>query len=45
MRAKRYLTLGPENEPLWVRLYVHQIDETWAAMIVRMMKPRLSRVL
>jgi len=28
------LTLGPNHEPLWVRLYVHQIGEKWAAMLV-----------
>jgi hypothetical protein len=34
MRSHRLLTLGPANEPLWVRLYVHQIEETWVAMLV-----------
>ncbi len=34
MTAHRLLSLGPENEPIWVRLYVRQIGETWAAMIV-----------
>jgi hypothetical protein len=34
MNPRRLLTLGLDNEPLWVRLYVHQIGETWAAMIV-----------
>ena len=34
MRNHRLLTLGPNNEPLWVRLYVHPIGDTWAAMIV-----------
>jgi hypothetical protein len=28
------LTLGPDNEPLWVRLYVHTYGNHWAAMIV-----------
>ncbi len=32
MRAKRYFTLGPYHEPLWVRLYVHEIDGVWAAL-------------
>lgn len=30
----RLLTLSPDNEPLWVRLYVHRIDDVWAAMLV-----------
>ena len=31
---RRLLTLGPDNEPLWVRLYIHPVDNVWAAMIV-----------
>jgi len=34
MLSRRLLTLTPDNEPLWVRLYVQQIEERWAAMIV-----------
>jgi hypothetical protein len=34
MQSRRILTLGPDNEPLWVRLHVHQIEDLWAAMIV-----------
>jgi hypothetical protein len=34
MVGRRLLTLGPDNKPLWVRLYVHQIGQTWAAMIL-----------
>jgi hypothetical protein len=34
MRFRWLLTHGPDNEPMWVRLYVHQIGEAWAAMIV-----------
>jgi hypothetical protein len=34
LTSTRLLTLGPANAPLWVRLYVHQIGDTWAAMIV-----------
>ncbi len=30
---RRLLTLGRDNEPLWVRLYVHPIGDTGAAMI------------
>jgi hypothetical protein len=34
MRSRRLLTLGPDNEPLWVRLYVQPYGDRWAAMIV-----------
>ncbi len=34
MTARRFLTLGPENDPLWGRCSVHQIGEQWAAMLV-----------
>ena len=34
MTSRRLLTLSPDNVPLWVRLYVHQVGEKWAAMIV-----------
>ena len=30
----RLLTLGPSDEPLWVRLYVQPVGDHWAAMIV-----------
>ena len=30
----RLLTLGPDNEPFVVRLYVHPYETHWAAMIV-----------
>ena len=30
----RLLTLGPSDEPLWVRLYIQSLGEEWAAMIV-----------
>ncbi len=33
-KQSRILTLGPDNEPLWVRLYVHKIGDLWAAMLV-----------
>ncbi len=33
MRPRRILTFDPDNEPFWVRLYVQEIDEVWAAMI------------
>jgi len=31
---RRLPTVGPDNEPLWVRLYVHPLGDHWAAMIV-----------
>ncbi len=34
MIMRRLLTLSPDNEPLWVRLYVHKIEDGWAAMLV-----------
>jgi len=32
--ARRLLTVSPDHEPLWVRLFVHHSGEKWAAMIV-----------
>jgi len=34
MTSRLLLTLSPDNEPLWVQLYVHQIGDRWAAMLV-----------
>jgi hypothetical protein len=34
MHDRRILTQGPENGPLWVRLYVRQVGAMRAAMIV-----------
>ncbi len=34
MRSTRLLTLGSDNEPMWVRLYMEQIGDRWAAMLV-----------
>ncbi len=34
MTSHRLLTLSPDHEPLWVRLYLHQIGEKWAAMLL-----------
>jgi hypothetical protein len=34
MQPRRFLTLGPDNEPMQIRLYVQPIGERWAAMIV-----------
>jgi hypothetical protein len=34
MTGRRILALGPDNEPMWVRLYVHPVGDHWAAMIV-----------
>jgi hypothetical protein len=30
----RLLTLGPDNEPLWVRLYVYPVGDQWHSVIV-----------
>ena len=35
MRVHRLLTLGPSEEALWVKVYVHPIGERWVAMILR----------
>jgi hypothetical protein len=34
MPSRRILTLSPDSEQLWVRLYVREIEGLWAAMIV-----------
>jgi hypothetical protein len=34
MHSSRRLTFGPSNEPLWAKLYIRQIGEKWAGMIV-----------
>ena len=34
MRSRRLLTLDPGNEPLCARLYVHEVGEAWAVMLV-----------
>ncbi len=34
MNATRLFTLSPDNKPLQMRVYVRQIDDSWAAMIV-----------
>ena len=31
---RRLLTVSPDNEPLWVRLYVEPYADRWAAMLV-----------
>ena len=33
-RARRLLTVSPDHEPLWVRLYVHPIGDKRAAMLL-----------
>ncbi len=35
MTGRRLLTLGPDNEPRWVRVYLQAIEGRWAAMSVR----------
>ena len=37
---RRLLTLGPDNDLLWVRLYVHPYADHWTAMIVGEDVPR-----
>jgi hypothetical protein len=32
--SHRLLTVSPDNEPLWVRLYVQPYADQWAAMLV-----------
>ncbi len=34
MSSRRILTLGPNDEPIWVWLYIQQIDDRRAAMLV-----------
>jgi hypothetical protein len=34
MHSYRLLTIGPGNEPLWVRLYIQPVGEQWAAMLL-----------
>jgi hypothetical protein len=34
MSSHRLLTLGPDHEPRWVRLYEQPIGERWVAMLV-----------
>jgi hypothetical protein len=34
MRSHRLLTLGPDNEPLWVQIYVLPVGEQWRSVIV-----------
>jgi len=31
---RRFLTLGPDNDPRWVRLDVYPVGDQWAAVIV-----------
>ena len=37
---RRLLTLAPDDEPLWVRLYVQPYETHWTAMIVGEDVPR-----
>jgi hypothetical protein len=34
MQMRRIFTIGPDDAPLWVRLYVQPIGDQWSAMIV-----------
>ncbi len=33
-RARYFLTVGPDNESLWVRLYLQPVGEQWVALLV-----------
>lgn len=39
----RLLTLGPDNEPLWVRRSVHLVGEKWGPPTQRTEEPRRWR--
>jgi hypothetical protein len=32
-KRNRLLALGPDNGPLWLRLYVQPVGDQWAAML------------
>ncbi len=34
MLSHRLLTVSPDHEPLWVRIYIQQVGDRWAAMIL-----------
>ena len=34
MTSHRLLTLSPDHDPLWVRLYVRPIGDRWATMLL-----------
>ncbi len=34
MRSRRLHSPGPDDDPIWVRLYIQQIRDRWAAMLV-----------
>ncbi len=34
MPSRRLLTLGPDDDPIWVWLYVQRVEDRWAAMLV-----------
>ena len=38
-RSLRLLTLGPSDEPQWVRLVVHPIGDIWTAMLMGAQEP------
>lgn len=31
--SRRLFTVGPDDEPLWMRLYIRQFEERWIAML------------
>ncbi len=34
MPSRRLLTLGPDDEPIWVHLHIQQIEDRWAVTLV-----------
>lgn len=34
MHSRRIPTLGPDNEPMWVQLYVYPVGDQWHSVIV-----------
>jgi hypothetical protein len=38
-RSLRLLTLGPSDEPQWVRVVIQPIEDVWTAMLVGAQEP------
>ncbi len=34
MSVRRFLTISPDNEPMWVQLYVYPVGDQWHSVIV-----------
>ena len=43
-KSRRILTVGPDNEPMQIRLYVQPIGERWAATLIWAGQRRLPLV-